>query len=116
MFKYQVENTLEKRREAFSQISSKCPDKLPIIIEHKPAANYPKFQISRMLCPAEFTMQQFVSLVRRRTKLPKENALFAMANGKDLIAGGSLMVKEYRKHKSKDGFLYILFSDHEAMG
>lgn len=61
------------------------------------------------------TMQQLMYVIRRKTKLTPEEAIYMFVNEK--MPNGNALVKEiYEKHKNSNGFLYIDVSTENTFG
>jgi GABA(A) receptor-associated protein len=69
----------------------------------------------KYLVPTDLTCGQFVYVIRKRLKLPPEQAIHLFVNGK-LPATGSLMNTLYEENKDEDGFLYITYSGENTFG
>ena len=106
-FKYKKNNSLEKRKEDFKKASEGHPNKIPIICEKVPTSKVPDIDKSKYLINEEFTLTQFISTIRKRLNLEKEQALFFLVNS---------MLVIYNKYKDEDGFLYIAYSSELVWG
>lgn len=114
-FKFQKENTLEKRQSESLRIRSKYPDRIPVIVERANKSDIPEIDKRKFLVPADLTVGQFVYVIRKRIKLAPETAIFLFING-SLPATSSLMSQLYKEHKDSDGFIYILYSGESTFG
>jgi GABA(A) receptor-associated protein len=61
------------------------------------------------------TVGQFIYIIRKRTKLDSEKALFVFFNN-TLAPISELMGNLYQKSKDKDGFLYATISLESTFG
>ena len=116
MFRFKEENSLEKRSAESQKIVNKWPGRIPIIMEKAATSRLPELAKSKFLCPSEYSVQQFLGCIRKKTDLPRDTALFIFVNGRDLVSGETSMSAVYEQKRDEDGFLYILFSDQEVMG
>ena len=56
--------------------------------------------------PCDLSIGQFLYVVRKRLKLPAEQAIFLFVNG--TIPPSSRMISQiYEEHRDPDGFLYL---------
>ena len=116
MFRFKEENSLAKRSSESLKILSKWPDKVPIIMEKSANSRVEDFPKNKFLCPADYSVHQFLSSVRKKINVGKDTALFVFINGTELAAGDTSMSVLYQLKRDDDGFLYILLSDQEVMG
>ena len=115
-FKYKKNNSLQKRKEDFKKASEGHPNKIPIICEKVPTSKVPDIDKSKYLINEEFTLTQFISTIRKRLNLEKEQALFFLVNGNKSLTGEDSMLVIYDKYKDEDGFLYIAYSSELVWG
>jgi len=100
-----------------NRVLEKYPDRIPIICE--PSKNLSHNDIiidkNKFLVPFDFTIGQFIYVIRKRMKLPTEKAIFLFING--FIPASSQMIGNiYKYHKEPDGFLYITYSFENTFG
>jgi len=70
---------------------------------------------TKYLVPEDMTMGQFLYIVRKRIKLPPEQAVFVFVDGR-LPQTSATLADLYRKHKDTDGFLYATYSGENTFG
>lgn len=116
MFRFKEENPLQKRIEEVQKITTKWPDKIPIILEKAKNSQLEDIPKNKFLCPADYTVQQFLGCIRKKIQMRRETALFVFINGRDLVSGDAPMAQIYENKKDEDGFLYMIFSDQDVMG
>ncbi len=98
-------------QKKYNQIKSKYPDKTPVLVE---GVNIDKV---KYLVPIDFTISQFVYVIRRRMKLDPEVALYCMIKynrnkNKTIIPVHSDFVSKYEE---KD-FVTFYFSIENFFG
>ncbi|XP_025031445.1 microtubule-associated proteins 1A/1B light chain 3C-like [Python bivittatus] len=77
-----------------------------------PALNKIKF-----LVPQDFTMGQFVTIIRNRMALGSTQAFYFLVDGNhSLVNMSSTMAEVYTTYKDEDGFLYITYASQEMFG
>lgn len=116
MFRFKEENQLAKRIEEVKKITTKWPDKIPIILEKSKNSQLAEIPKNKFLCPSEYSVQQFLGCIRKKIQLRRETALFVFVNGTDLVSGDNPMAQTYEQNKDEDGFLYMIYSDQDVMG
>mmetsp|Transcript_2717 Transcript_2717/g.4237 ORF Transcript_2717/g.4237 Transcript_2717/m.4237 type:complete len:118 (+) Transcript_2717:36-389(+) len=116
MFTFKEENSFSKRLAEVQKISSKWPDRIPIILEKAKTSRLEDIPKNKFLCPPEYTVQQFLGCIRKKVKLSRDTALFVFVNGTELVSGDASMKNIYDQKKDEDGFLYMIYSDQEVMG
>ncbi len=103
---------VEQRRNECNSIINRYPDKIPIICERDPKSNLPDLDKKKWIVPSDYTIDLFMSLIKRRMGLDSEALLYFIANGKDVISGEYLISEIYEKYKDyQDNLLYIAYSD-----
>ena len=106
----------ERKAEA-AKIRSKFPDRVPVICERasSASASLPHIDNSKFLVPEEMTMGQLVYIVRKRIKLPPEQAIFVFVAGR-LPPTSAKLADLYRKHQDADGMLYCVYASENTFG
>jgi len=69
----------------------------------------------KYLVPADLTCGQFVFVIRKRLKLPPEQAIFLFVNG-SIPPTAQLLSAVFEEHKDEDGFLYVTYSGENTFG
>ena len=116
-FKFKDNHTLGARREEANRIINKYPERIPIICEKydKNNVSVPILDKTKYLVPVDLTVGQFMFVLRKRMKLPSEQAIFLFVNG--IIPSSNTLVHElYQQHKDVDGFLYVGYSGENTFG
>ena len=116
MFKYKDSNSFDKRVSEVRKITTRWPGRIPVILERSKGCGLPEFEKSKFLCPSEYTVQQFLTCLRKKIQLPRDKALFVFVNGKELVSGDCPMPQVYETKKDEDGFLYMIYSEQEVLG
>jgi GABA(A) receptor-associated protein len=105
----------EKRKAEADRIRLKYPDRIPVICEKAEKSDIPDIDKKKYLVPADLTMGQFVYVIRKRVKLPADQAIFIFVNN-TLPPAAALMSQVYKEHASDDLFLYISYSGEQTFG
>mmetsp|Transcript_27556 Transcript_27556/g.27238 ORF Transcript_27556/g.27238 Transcript_27556/m.27238 type:complete len:117 (+) Transcript_27556:34-384(+) len=116
MFRYKEEKTLIERKSETRIIQTKWPEKLPIILEKDPRCTLEALPKIKFLCSNDYTVQQFTASIRKKLNLDPSAGIFIFIGGKELLTGEALMSEVYQAKKDEDGFLYMLYSQHEVLG
>lgn len=93
------------------------PNKIPVILEKVNTHNgqIPDIDKNKFLLPRDFTIANFLDVIRKRTNLNKEQALFVYVNG-TVPASNAMFGTIYELHKDKDGFLYVVYTGENSFG
>ena len=116
-FKFKDKHSYEDRKDEANRILNKYPERIPIICDKndKNNLNVPVLDKTKYLVPFDLTVGQFMFVLRKRMKLPSEQAIFLFVNG--TIPSSSALVNElYHQHKDLDGFLYVSYSGENTFG
>jgi len=117
MKSYKQLHCFDDRKKEAESILIKYEDRVPIILEKCPNTTtiLPDVDKNKYLVPKELNMSQFCHVVRKRMKLPPEQALFFFINN-TIIGGQKPIGKLYEEFKDEDSFLYIVFSSENTFG
>jgi len=108
--------SFEQRVSESDRVLQKHPNKIPIICEKALGrADLPEIDKIKYLVPMEFTLGQFMYVVRQRIKLKSEEALFFII-GNSFFSSSTIIGHLYYLYKNKDGFLYIQYSKENTFG
>lgn len=69
----------------------------------------------RFIVPADFTVANFITVIRNRIKVGPEKTIFIFVNN-TLLPVNSLLSYVYQQHRDSDGFLYLIYSSENAFG
>ena len=110
--KFKEENPdKKKRKEICDSAIRNNPGKIPVILERDETSKLAQIKKTRYILEPNFTIAEFLLLIRKSLKLNEEEALFLSAKGKYNLTGENTMGDIYNKYKdSGDGFLYIVYS------
>jgi GABA(A) receptor-associated protein len=113
--RFKAEHTLEQRKAESERIRAKYPDRIPVICEKTEKSNVQDIDKKKYLVPADLTCGQFIYVIRKRLKLPPEQAIYLFVNGK-IPPTAALLNAIYEENKDVDGFLYIAYSGDNTFG
>jgi GABA(A) receptor-associated protein len=116
MISYKKRIPFETRKSESARMLEKYKDKIPIVVEknYKLAIN-PDIDKSKYLVPYDLTFGEFLHIIRKRTKIDPNQALFAFIDNK-LPCTNDIMINIYKNHADDDGFLYIIYSLENTFG
>lgn len=112
---FKTEHSPDKRKMESARIRSKYPDRIPVICEKAAKASVPDIDKKKYLVPSDLTVGQFVYVIRKRIKLPAEQAIFIFVNG-NIPPNAALMSAIFDEHADADGFLYVTYSGESTFG
>jgi GABA(A) receptor-associated protein len=108
MTSYQSKLSFEERIKESSRIRSKYIDRIPIIVEPHSSTDV-SLDKNKYLVPSDFTVGQFVYVIRKRINLSPEKSLLMFIN--NTLPQNSVNISEvYLNHSDKDGFLYFSYT------
>lgn len=113
--KFKSEFTFDQRCDESSRVTSKYPDRVPVICEKNSKTSMEDLDKKKYLVPADLTCGQFVYVIRKRLTLPAEKAIFLFING-SIPCSTHTMITLYDQFKDNDGFMYIQYSDENVFG
>mmetsp|Transcript_16685 Transcript_16685/g.15047 ORF Transcript_16685/g.15047 Transcript_16685/m.15047 type:complete len:120 (+) Transcript_16685:116-475(+) len=113
--KFKSQHTFEARQAEAGRIRGKYPDRIPVICEKIAKSKVQDIDKKKYLVPSDLTAGQFVYVIRKRLKLPPEQAIYLFING-SIPPSAALLNELYEKMKDADGFLYISYSSENTFG
>ena len=106
----------EKRKSESAHITSKHSDRKPVIA-YTDDSKFLPLEKYKYLVPEDTTMAQFMSVLRRKLTVSKEEAIFVFVNDGKIIPPTSSTIGDiYREHAKDDGFLYVKFAGENSFG
>ena len=113
---FKTKHTFEERFSESERIIKKFPDKVPIICEKNGnQLELKELEKSKYLVPWDYTIGQFLYIIRKQLQLGKEEALF-MIVGNHISSASALLGHIYELYKDLDGFLYIQYTKENTFG
>lgn len=113
--KFKNEYSPEQRKSESDRIREKYPDRVPVICEKSERSDVMDIDKKKYLVPSDLTVGQFVYVIRKRLKLPPEQAIYLFVDG-NIPATSELMSTVYQDHVAEDGFLYMNYSGENVFG
>ena len=99
-------NSFDERKKVADKILRQNPNKIPVICEQFPNSHLPYYPIIKYQINDNMTVEDFMSLMRKKLQLEPERGIFIFIN--NTLPQTSTSIKElYDIHKDKDGFLYM---------
>lgn len=112
---FKTKYLVDSRIKESGRLKEKYPDRIPIILDKESGSDIQNIDKQKYLVPIDFTVGQFLFLIKKRIKLKEEQAIFLMVN--DFIPPNSSLISQlYREYRDKDGFLYITYSGENVFG
>lgn len=94
-----------------------CFHFIQIIVErYSKEMDLPQLEKRKFLVPQEFTMSQFISIIRSRMRIGPSKAIFFLVNNRSLVSLSKSLAEVYAENRSDDGFLYINYASQEVFG
>jgi GABA(A) receptor-associated protein len=116
MFKFLKTKKLEERKAECIKIMNKYPDRIPVIVERYPdSTSIQDIDKNKFLVPKDFTIAQFIVVIRRRIKLAPENALFIFINNQ-IPPNSKIISQIYQENKSECGYLLVFYNGETTFG
>jgi len=128
--KFKQQFTFEQRIDEAERIVTKYPDRIPVICEFNENSIIKDFiqrqlkmqkktpfelDKKKYLIPSDFTIGQFMYVIRKRLKLPSEKAIFLFCN--NFIPSSTRTITSlYNSFKDKDKFLYLKYGFENTFG
>lgn len=79
------------------------------------SSDLPDITTKRFIVPSDFTVGNFMTVVRNRIKVGPEKTLFIFVNN-TLLPMNALLSVVYQQHGDADGFLYLIYSSENSFG
>lgn len=108
-------NPFEQRKAESVRINDKYKNRIPIIVELHNDIQEIKLDKVKYLVPHDLTVDQFMYVIRKRTQIKSEQALFVFFSN-TLPHSTDTMGSVYERSKDRDGFLYALVSLESVFG
>jgi GABA(A) receptor-associated protein len=113
---YKSKFSFYERKTQTINVIKKYPDRIPIICEKNKKSNKTvDIDKNKYLVPYDFTVGQFMYVIRRRLELSPEIGLYFFING-IIPATCSPISYVYENNKDEDGYLYITYSMENTFG
>ena len=119
MNSFQTNYSLDTRKEEATRIMTKYTGKIPIIVNRGSKTDIADIGKKKFLVPADLTISQFTSVIRKRIKLDASQAMFIFIKSDDteiLPLQSAIIESVYNTYKNEDGFLYITYAGENVFG
>lgn len=111
--------TFRERHSECLRIMNNYPDRIPIICEKQITGTSVNslrlLDKVKYLVPQTMTVVEFIFVIKKRLRMRPIESLFFMSNG-IMLSGNSYLQDIYERHKSTDGFLYIVYTEENVFG
>tara|TARA_B100000085_G_C18541649_1_gene512178 strand:+ start:491 stop:856 length:366 start_codon:yes stop_codon:yes gene_type:complete len=106
----------EKSLSESTKVLEKYPERVPIICQRSiHCKDIPIIRKMKYLVPIHFSIGQFIHIIRKRSDIKPEQAIFVFVNN-NIPPNSDSILTVYDKYKDKDGFLYITYSGENTFG
>ena len=93
-----------------SNIIQKYPNRIPIILEHKPSSrSYTQHNTKKYLVPKHVTIGQFVYIIKKKLDMRTDDESLFFSIHDTLPEITATLHEIYEQYKDNDGYLYILY-------
>lgn len=106
---------LAERQRQHARVAQIHPDKVPLILERAPSASVPVLPLSKYLVPRDYTVAALLGLIRERTAVAHDQALFVYVCG-TVPASNATFGALYDAYRDPDGFLYVVYTGESSFG
>jgi GABA(A) receptor-associated protein len=113
--KFKHQYSYDERKKEAVRITEKYPDRIPVICEKSWNCKMEHLHRTKFLIPIDFTMGQFMYVIRKRLRMPSEKGIFLFVSG-TVQSQNTNMSQLFDVYKDVDGFLYVQYSDENVFG
>jgi GABA(A) receptor-associated protein len=111
---YKESYSFEQKKAEATRIMNKYPTRVPILVSKGKNCRW-ELDREKYLVPDDLTVGQFMWVIRKRLKLPPEEALFMLV-GWSIPASNQMLGYIYDTYHDDDGFLYITYDSEGVFG
>ena len=101
--------------EKISRLMTKYPDRVPVIIQKHGKSKCLSLSNNKFLVPKNFTISQFLILIRKRLKIDESIAIFIFIDN-ILPQLNNNIEKTWVDYKSNDNVLYMEYATENTFG
>ena len=113
---FEKNHTLTIRHNEYLRIRKEHPDRIPVICEKAPGGKSTDVLSKiKYLVPEKMYICEFMIIIKKSLKMSSSEALFFMSGG-TMLSGHMHLGDVHETNKSKDGFLYITYSEENVFG
>lgn len=112
--KFKDRHNFAYRINQSNDIMNKYPTRIPIIMETNDKS-IPKLKRQKYLVERDFTLGNFMYIIRKHLRLSPDIAIYLLINTK-LFPASQLLGSIYDENCDNDGFLYIYYSGESTFG
>ena len=113
-FKHQY--SYHERKKESVRIMEKYPERIPVICEKNWNCRMEDLNRTKFLIPMDFTIGQFMYVIRKRIELSPNQALFIFVNHSILAPTNQSICEVHKEHADEDGFLYMSYTGENTFG
>jgi GABA(A) receptor-associated protein len=129
MLSFKTKYSESQRKLESAKITRKYPDRVPVIVERSHGSSLPDIDKHKFLVPGDLSIGQFITIIRKRTKLSPEEGIFVFVdpnrNNEDgnqkksslvIPPTSSIISNIYEEYKSPCGFLLVVYTGENVYG
>jgi GABA(A) receptor-associated protein len=110
-FNFRAMYSFKNRLEEADRVLSKHKNMIPIIIEKANTSNVKNINKHKWLVPIEFTVAQFILMIRQQLNIDLNEKIFLFVNNDYKPSLEEKLGNVYNKYKDADNFLYCTYSN-----
>ena len=116
-FMFKKNYSFEDRKRESARVMSKYEDRIPVICEKniRATTTLPCVDKYKYLIPRDLTVGQFIYVIRKRIHITPEQGIYFFIDG-IIPQNNDTLYNIYHKHKDKDGFLYVSYTNENTFG
>ena len=109
------EKSFEDRKQQALDIINKYPERCPVIVTKHKDCILPDLATHKFLVPRDFTVNQFIHIIRNKNNFDPTSAIFIFIN--NTIPNPTQRIGNiFKKYKDDDYFLYIQYTSENTFG
>lgn len=116
--KFKETYPFDTRYEQALKVLSRYTRRVPIIVEYGDGfpEQYKKLIKQKYLIPIEYTLVEFMTVIRKIIELDKTKSLCLLTNSGHMLICSETLDVTYGKYKDDDQFLYIILMLESTFG
>lgn len=114
---FKERNSVQKRMQESIRITTKYPDRIPVICEksNNTRDNLPMIDKNKYLLPNDLIVSQFIQVIRNKLRVDPHVSIFLIVG--DFIPTPMTTISDlYYHHRDNDGFLYVTYATENTFG
>ena len=96
-------------------LRKKYPKRVPVILKQH-GNTLPALKKHKFLIPKNYTVAEFIAVIRNQLAMAPETALFLFFNSNTLLPMTHTMAQADQEYKAEDSFLYVQYCGENTFG